>query len=663
MKFQKKNSLIFQSLAIVFVLTGCGDGSESGPSFNEPPTGKADSYTLASGISITVPAPGVLANDLDPNGDKLSAELVESATLGVVTVNSDGSFIYSPSLAFNGLDKFSYVITDGEFSSDPIEVRVTLPNVILFLVDDMGQGDTLVFNPGAAIPTPNLELIANEGVSFSHAHSTAALCSATRYSVLTGNHPFRAEQSWGVWNSYAPKTMIRNNQRTVGNAFQEAGYRTAFIGKMHNGGAFWNQGGDAYSSDHQTIDFTRPFDKGPTQFGFDYSFVLPAGVSGEPYAYFENDLLVRYDEIMGKYVPFTDSVDAQNHFQFVEKGAKHNGGRVGSAGFAMDNYDSRSVGPILTRKVLDFLDFALNADNPSQWSSPFFVYYATPQLHAPWTPPAYFNISESNEVNLDIDGIPIANQTIISDRTDMVYQLDVMLGILIEYLEQKEILDNTIIVFTSDNGANISGEQEGYEGIGERLETGRSSEIHYNAQGIDGISPLRGSKAKIYEGGHRVPLIIRWGDGQYGGAWFPPGTSTNQIVGLHDLAATFSQITGTTIPVGQFNDSVSFIPGENNDAVVARQRMVIQGSIHSSIDGNHIDRAYYRIDTDSNLWKLSVDSNVKYPALDLTWKELYNLTTDPGELENRYTNLDDQGWLEIMQSEYLDFLATAGAVQ
>jgi len=633
------------------------------PATAGPAEGKADRFTIASGTASTFPAPGVLTNDYIPPGVALRTELASKPSAGLVTLESDGGFSYTPAADFSGIDRFTYVLTDGANVSDQVEVVITLPNIIVFLVDDMGQGDTPVYNSGAAIPTPNMTALAEAGIRFTQAHSPAALCAPSRYSILTGNQAFRGRRSYGVQPAYDPETMILPNQLTLGNLFQQAGYKTAFIGKVHNGGAFWNLDGSAYTSEQLEIDFTRPYDRGPTQLGFDYSFTLPSGLSAGPYAFFENDRLVRYDELTSQFVPFIDSKKANESFRTVVSFGSYNGGNVWVGGYALDNYDSRTAGPVLTRKAIDFIDSAIADNNPAM-AQPFFLYFPAPQPHIPWTPPPYFNLSNPYDVDDNIDGIPVKDQTPISTRTDAIYETDVMLGLLIDHLTEKGILDNTVIIFSSDNGARDAGRKKGDQKTNERREAGkRSNQIHFNAQGIEDGTPLRGKKGSIYEGGHRIPLIASWGDGVHTGNGFSQGISSSQLVGLQDLAATFSELIGTPLPAGQFNDSISFLTsshqGENSSAA-GRNHMIIQGSPRSAGETNNgvarIDRAYYRIDSNSNIWKLSVNSDTFDPAKDIVWKELYQLSNDPGEEQDLYDNPDVKDWRDLMQTEYLDLI-------
>jgi len=659
---------IFCGLALL-VLAACND--------NARPVGEPDRYSVANGHRLFRTAPGLLENDPGLVKGESFARLSRQAEAGVATVSSDGSFSYVPGEAFAGYDTFTYEIVTPTSLSEEITVTLMRPNVVLMLVDDLGQGDTRVFNAGSAVETPNLQSLAESGMRFSHAHSPAAVCSPARYSVLTGNYPYRGRDSQGVWGSYEPDTMILSVQQSLADLLQGVGYQTAFIGKLHNGGAFRSLSADVplYTRNRADINFAIPFDRGPRQLGFDYSFLLPAGLSGEPYAFFENDQLVRYEESSGRFEGFTEPEMAQAHWRYVPRFAEYNGGLIGAAGYAMDNYDSRTVGAVLTRAALDFLGEAMQANRASAHRKPFFLYFATPELHSPWTPPERYNFADplgfdagaDTDKDTEAEGIPILGQTPVSARTDMIHAVDVMLGELVSFLDEQGALADTLIIVSSDNGANAVGFQPGYDGQGERIETGqRTAAEHRNAQGVEDGVPLRGSKGSVYEGGHRVPLVVRWGDGTSDNSLISPDAGRPDLIGLQDIAATLADIVGAELPDGQFNDSVSHAAvwmGRGAGVAPRRASMIVQGSIASTGNANRMDRAYYRRDDQEALWKLLVESGREDQLDGIEWLALYQLSADPGEQNDLIADSSAQQWLATLKAEYLAEIArdnTAG---
>ena len=340
-------------------------------------------------------------------------------------------------------------------------------------------------------------------------------------------------------------TMILPRQITLGDVFDSAGYRTGFIGKLHNGGQFWNRAGTDYTADPDAIDFARPFDAGPTGFGFDYSFLLPGGFSGTVYAYFENDRLVRYTESSGSYEAFAADSEARSHMVRINEawGGRHNTGLMGSPGLAMDNFDSSNTGRVLARKALEFMGRAIDENTSPAYPQPFFLFFAMPELHTPYSPPAFFDIDHADDVTQPKSGTAVAGSSGIGPDIDMVKEIDLIVGELTRYLEERGQLENTLIILTSDNGPVVPPGQQDFA-----------------PQGTEGGVPLRGYKGTIFEGGHRVPLLARWGSGAAGGSIIPPQSRSDALVGLHDLMATFYALLGVQRPHGQANDSKSFLP-------------------------------------------------------------------------------------------------------
>ena len=606
------------------VISGC-DNSPSAQS--EEPNESADRYSLIRGATLSVEAPGVLEND-DATPDTI-AKLASRAKYGKVEMQEDGSFRYEPNWRFPGTDSFVYQTVNGGNISEPITVTITRPNIVLIMVDDLGQGDVGIYNPRDDVSTPNIDALANSGMYFTNAHSTAAVCSPTRYSLMTGNYPWRGTTAVGIYNSYEPETMIPRGQLTLGNLFDRSGYNTAFFGKLHNGGAFHSATQQGYTRNHSDADFTKAFDRGPTQFGFDYSFVLPAGISGSPYAYFENDRLVRLNDSTGRFETFSDNAKAHSYFQHIKKvwNGEYNGGHTGSPGYAMDNYDSREIGNIITGKVLEYIDTA-----GKDTGAPFFIYYGLPQIHRPHTPPAEFQRG-----NQAVAGVTH------NIRTDAIHEVDLITGAIVDALEESGTLDDTLIIFTSDNGPFMW------------LET-----QNMNMQGIENGIPLRGAKSSPHEGGHRVPLIAYWGDALSKQVDIDKGTASTTLIGLHDLASTFNALLGKQREQAQFNDSKSFLPVITGSAASdsqVRDHLFADGSPFSTQQRRIINRAFYQFDDQGNRWKIIANSSTTDPLAELTFTELYNLSEDPAEENNLINQIGSVAIYDSMSAAYKSLTA------
>lgn len=419
-----------------------------------------------------------------------------------------------------------------------------LPNVVVILADDLGWGDPGVYHrdytgQAPVIPTPHLDALAQRGMRFTDAHAPAALCAPTRYSMLTGNYPFRGRVRWGTWN-YNDRSQILDGQRTAADVLRNAGYATAFIGKLHLGGDFYDFEGnrvpEGRQPDYTRIDFSRKADHFANDHGFDYSYAAHDGIQKFPYAYFEND---RYDPI-----------DSDDDYTMVmlEKGRKGQG-EISFTGCGDPDWDGALAGQVFAGKAVDFIEEHHRQNVEHGRSTPFFLYYATPTPHWPHTPPAEF-----------APGVPVAGVTGLGPKADMIYELDLQIGAIVTTLERLGLLDDTLILVTSDNGGSAS----------------RGAE---KAAGHRSCGPFRGVKGTIYEGGHRVPLIAAWGDGTPNGSRIAPGTVCDQLVSTSDWVATIYELTGTAMPTDQAMDSVSLLPmllGRSPLDQSVRQHLILQ---------------------------------------------------------------------------------------
>lgn len=376
--------------------------------------------------------------------------------------------------------------------------------------DDIGWGDFQCYNPKGKIPTPNIDRLAREGMRFTDAHTPAALCAPTRYSVATGNYTWRGRLPGGTWGwNAAPQ--FQPGQKTVGHLLQGAGYRTALFGKLHFGGEF-------EPNPQGKPDFTKPMKTGPIQWGFDYSYVLLGGHQGPPYFFFENN------RVAG---------DASQVRPLAA--GPLNGGVVPVAGPGLPDWDSRHVGQTLVEKTIAFIE--------RDQGRPFYVHLSTDGAHGPYTPPD------------KLLGTAVKAATKMTPKADMMFELDVVVGKLVEALEQRGLLTNTLVIVTSDNGG---------------IPAPRDREL-----GHDAVGGLRGSKSLIWEGGHRVPFVACWK------GTIPAGTVRNQLIGTLDIVPTFVELAGGKFEAEQMLDSVSLAPvllGRRGDDQPVRQTLLVQSS-------------------------------------------------------------------------------------
>lgn len=381
------------------------------------------------------------------------------------------------------------------------------PNVLVILTDDIGWGDYPCYNPQSKIPAPNVDRLAREGMRFTHAHVPAALCAPTRYSMVTGNYPWRGRAPGGTWGFNVPSQLLPG-QKTVANLLKDAGYQTAIFGKQGFGGEYAKLAGGR-------PDFTQPMIDGPKRWGFDYSFIIPRGHQNTPHVFMENERPSCGPEKLVR--------------------------GEGPADYAEPGWNHRDIGARLLDRAEKFIDDVLAHNRASGHRAPFFMHFCTDGAHSPYEP------AEA------IRGTALRGKTNMTAHTDMVMETDVLLGKLREILDQRGLLANTLICFTSDNG-------------------GIPAEQHL---GHDAVGGLRGMKSYIPEGGHRVPFIVSWP------AAVRAGTVRHQIVGAHDIVPTVLELAGIAIPADQCLDAVSLAPvllGRRDDSRPVRKSLLVQSS-------------------------------------------------------------------------------------
>ena len=360
------------------------------------------------------------------------------------------------------------------------------PNIIFIMADDMGYGDIQAYNSDSKIDTPNLNQLAKQGMRFTDAHAPAGLCVQTRYGLLTGQYPFRTTLKERT------DPCIKEEQLTLPGMLKKAGYDTAMLGKWHLG----------FVGGKDKADYSQGLHGGPKDRGFDYFFGIPASLDIPPYYWIQNRKpLLAPTETIGD-----NFSDGWTRIQ----GAFWRKGRV-APGFV-----HAEVLPTISRRANFFLD--TRAQLPPKTRKPFFLYLPLPAPHTPWLPGKKF----TGKSNASMYG-------------DFVMMVDDMVGQIMKRLEQHGMADDTLLVFTSDNGPVW------YPADTERL--GHSS-----------TGSLRGMKADSYEGGHRVPFIVRWP------TQTPASTVNEHLICHTDMLATLAVLTGQEVPIGQAQDSINQSP-------------------------------------------------------------------------------------------------------
>ena len=382
-------------------------------------------------------------------------------------------------------------------------IKAQSPNVIFILADDLGYGDISAFNPESKIHTPNIDNLTHSGISFTDAHSSSALSTPSRYSIITGRYPWRTTMKSGVLNGFSP-AMITPDRRTIAQMFSENGYSTACIGKWHLG---WDW---AYIQNSQRkqndVDFSQPIKNGPTERGFDYFYGIPASLGTAPHVYIENNKVTALPN---------RTIGPQKGIKLIRNGV------------AGADFEPQDCLPNIIRHSVDYIDKQRNSQKP------FFLYLPITAPHTPVLPAEKYK-----------------GQTIIGDYGDFVVMIDDMVQQIVETLKKNNQLENTIIIFTSDNGCAP------YIGVKEMEEKGHHPSYIY-----------RGYKNDIYEGGHRIPLIVSW-KGKYA------NEINGSLVSLADFYATFAQMMNYRLKDKEAEDSYSIWPILNKKGTSARKNLI-----------------------------------------------------------------------------------------
>ncbi len=396
------------------------------------------------------------------------------------------------------------------------------PNIIFILADDLGYGDPGCNNPDSKIPTPHLDQLAREGMRFTDAHSGSAVCTPTRYGVLTGRYCWRTRLKGHVLWGYSPP-LLEPSRPTVASLLHDEGYATACVGKWHLGLGWQTTDGYRFSdrSDEtgETVDYRRPVTDGPCDHGFDYFFGIPASLDMVPYVYLENDRVT--DPRIGR-------IEGRGGLAFYR------------AGPAAPGFDHEQTLPLLTERATAWID--RHAETRSL--DPFFLYFPLPAPHTPVLPiDEYRGVSGAGEYG------------------DFVAQVDGTVGEIIEALDRHGLTENTLIIFTSDNGSTMTPMTD------------------YDHLPND---DLRGRKSDVWDGGHRIPFLARWPE------VIGAGTESDETLCLTDLMATCAAITGTTLPEDTGEDSYDMLPALRGSAGGSPIR---EATIHHSIEGMFAIRA------------------------------------------------------------------------
>ena len=386
---------------------------------------------------------------------------------------------------------FSSQCTSG---SEKKEITQKLPNIILINADDLGYGDLGCYG-ATMVQTPNIDQLASEGRLFTDAHTASAVCSPSRYGLLTGRYPLR-RNFWGPVPGVTAGLSVDTERPTIANVLKEAGYATACVGKWHLGFG------------EEAPNWDGALKPGPLELGFDYYFGIPAVNSGPPFVYVENHHVVGYDPSD----PFVLKAKAATQ----EWPAKNGIGQIGGAEKAHLLFEDEKIGTTFKNKAIEWM----STTSASRQNQPFFLYLATTNIHHPFTPaPQFKGTSEAGRYG------------------DFIHELDWIVGEVLRTVKEMGQEENTLVIFTSDNGGMLNhGGQDAWKS-GHKLN-----------------GDLLGFKFGAWEGGHRIPFIAKW-PGK-----IPANSKTDHLLSQVDLLATFASIIDQPIDGDKKHDSVDQFP-------------------------------------------------------------------------------------------------------
>lgn len=462
------------------------------------------------------------------------------------------------------------------------------PNIVYILADDLGYGDVQHLNPDLGkVPTPQIDKIAAEGMTFTDAHTSSSVCTPTRYSILTGRYNWRTHLQEFVLDGFdAP--LIPADRLTVAGLLRDAGYATACIGKWHLGlGIPVAEERTLDVADASSVDWKGRISGGPTDLGFDYFYGIAGSLNMPPYIYIEND----------RFVGAATAIKAFNR-----------------EGLSEPDFEAVDTLPEISRRTVEFIERQSS-------SKPFFVYVALTSPHTPILPTTEWR-----------------GRSEIGAYGDFVMQTDAVIGEIVAAVDAAGFRDNTLVVVTSDNGCSK------WANIEEMLERG-----HHPS------GPFRGSKSDLWDGGHRVPFVVRWP------ARVEPGTSSDELISLNDLMATCAELVGTKLPDDAGEDSVSFLPALEGGAITSTRA----GVVHHSFSGHFAYRQgewKLLLAKASGGWSspMEAEASAHSPP-----GQLYDMENDPGETNNLYRSRSEvvERLLSQLESDVRRGRSTKGSDQ
>ena len=466
------------------------------------------------------------------------------------------------------------------------------PNIVILYADDMGVADVSYGDPKAEIQTPHIDRLASQGMTFTDGHSSSGICTPSRYALLTGQHHWR--RFHGIVGAFGP-SVFKKEEFTIARMLQKQGYKTGCFGKWHLG---WDW--DAIrkpevtqkkSPAAESYDWTKPFPGGPLDQGFDYYFG-DGTINFPPYCWIEND---RFLTIPTKPVIKSKPLAGGGSFR---------------AGPMAESWNPYDILPTITEKTVDWIE-------KQTAEQPFFAYLAFNSPHYPIVP------------NKEFHGKSKAGYF-----GDFVIETDAMVGKVLAALDKKGLSENTIVIFTADNGA----ENHAYQRL-EKFDQWSSGKY-------------RGLKRDIYEGGHRVPFIVRWP------AKIKAASQSAEVVSQVDFAATFAEITDYKLTDEKAIDSYSILPVlTGQDYKKPLRHATVQNTNQGKYALRQGDWVFINAHTGAS--QAEPKAYLKHFGLETYPKDspglLFNLKDDPRQSKNIYDEHPQKvATMQALLKRYLD---------
>jgi arylsulfatase A-like enzyme len=461
------------------------------------------------------------------------------------------------------------------------------PNVVIIYTDDLGYGDTSAYG-ATTIKTPNIDRLAKEGLRFTDAHSEAATCTPSRYSLLTGEYAFRKPGTAILPGNAA--LIIEPGRTTLPSIFMKAGYATGAVGKWHLG--LGPAGGP---------DWNREIARNPNAIGFTYSFIMAATGDRVPTVFVDNGRVVKLDPADPIAVSYTTPVGdwptGKEHPELLKMQSSHghdqtivNGiGRIGyMTGGKAALWNDEQMADVFTGKAVAFIE--------AHKDGPFFLYFATHDPHVPRVPHPRF-----------------AGKSGMGPRGDAILEADWSVGQVLATLDRLKLTNNTLVIFSSDNGPVVD---DGYkDDAKEKLGTHRP------------WGPFRGGKYSTFEAGTRVPFVVRW-PGRV-----KPGVS-DALVSQVDLLASFAAFTRQKLDADAAPDSVDTMPAFLGESMQGRESVIEEGG------GLALRRGQWKYIEPNKRQRISQDTGIELG--NSPEAQLYDLSKDPGETQNLAMEMPDK---------------------